>query len=63
MPAVKVPTLMLPLEEKVVSGDPSKDTSDGPWLGNQLTKRPVSQCMLKMELRWKHPKVRDAGLV
>lgn len=54
---------MLPLEDKVVSGDTSKGTSDGLWLGNQLTERPVNQSMLKMELRWKHPEVRDAGLV
>lgn len=51
---------MLPLEEKVVSGDPSKDTSDVPRLGNQLTERTVN---VEDGAKVEDSKVRDTGLV
>lgn len=51
LPAERMATPLLHLGENVVHGDPSEDTSCVPWLESRLTKRSVSQCILKVELR------------
>lgn len=57
-------TLMPHPVEKVVHGDPSWGISGVLQLGSQMMdERSVGECMLKVELRWKHPQVRDAGFI